>query len=136
MPIPEFPKRWPAQGIHAMGYLRGSPQQLRRVSRWLSAWQWPGCAASAQAVTPIRSNSCSPRTSVPDGSPENTHHRSRDSESLPQLQDRNSAAMAIKEPVNKVEVSRTTTAGTDSYLVRKMCLGPCRKGGRFLMAHV
>jgi hypothetical protein len=44
--------------------------------------------------------------------------------------------MAIKKPVNKVEVSWTATAGTDSNLVRKMCLGSCREGGHFLMAYV
>jgi hypothetical protein len=42
----------------------------------------------------------------------------------------------IKKPVNKVEVSWTATAGTDSDLVREMCPGTCRKGGRLLMAYM
>jgi hypothetical protein len=49
---------------------------------------------------------------------------------------RDTAAMAIKKPVNKVEVSWTATAGTDSDLVREMCLGTCRKSGRLLMAYM
>jgi hypothetical protein len=49
---------------------------------------------------------------------------------------RDTAAMAIKKPVNKVEISWTATAGTDSDLVREMCLGSRRKGGHLLMPYV